>query len=48
MNVIQAWLAGLISLGALYLVVANPQGVATGLKAATDFVSGTEKTAIGH
>ena len=48
MNVVQMWLAGLISLGALYLVVANPQGVASGLSAATNFVSSTEKTAIGR
>lgn len=48
MNVVQAWLAGLISLGALYLVVANPQGVASAIGSATSFVSSTEKTAIGH
>jgi hypothetical protein len=44
----QKWLAGLIGLGGLYLVVANPQGVATGLKAAQQFISGTEKTAEGR
>jgi len=42
-----SWLAGLIGLGALFLVVTNPQGVASGLQAAGNFVSGTEATAIG-
>lgn len=46
MNIVQKWLAGLIALGAVYLVVTNPQGVAAGLNAAQNFVSGTEKTAI--
>lgn len=48
MSLAQKWLAGLIGLGALYLVVANPQGVASGLKSAQQFVSGTEATAIGR
>ena len=48
MNVVQMWLAGLISLSALYLVVANPQGVASGVQAATQFVTQTDKTAIGR
>lgn len=43
---IQMWLAGLLGLGALFLVVSNPKGVASGLGAAENFVSGTEKTAI--
>lgn len=47
MNTVQKWLTGLISLGALYLVVANPQGVAQALKGAQGFISGTESTAIG-
>jgi hypothetical protein len=46
-SVVQKWLTGLISLGALYLVVANPQGVASALGGAQKFISGTEATAIG-
>ncbi|HEY1617998.1 MAG TPA: hypothetical protein VGG25_10295 [Streptosporangiaceae bacterium] len=46
MNLAQKWLAGLIGLGALFLVVSNPKGVAAGLTAAQEFVSGTERTAI--
>jgi hypothetical protein len=42
------WLTGLISLGALYLVVANPKGVASLLQNGQKFVSGTEATAIGR
>jgi hypothetical protein len=45
-NLAQKWLAGLIGLGATFLVVSHPQGVATGLTAAQQFVSGTERTAI--
>jgi hypothetical protein len=45
-NVVQKWLAGLIGLGAAYLVLTNPTGVATGLSAAQNFISGTERTAI--
>lgn len=48
MSTVQKWLTGLIALGALYLVVANPQGVASGLGAAQKFISGTEATAIGR
>lgn len=47
MNIVQKWLGGLIGLGALYLVVANPKGVASGFKAAQQFISGTEATAMG-
>ena len=46
MSVLQKWLAGLIGLGALYIVAANPAGIASGLKAAQGFISGTENTAI--
>lgn len=46
MNVIQQWLAGLIGLGALYIVGTQGKGIATTLNAAQKFVSGTEKTAI--
>jgi hypothetical protein len=45
-NIIQKWLAGLIGLGALYLVGTQGRGIATTLGAAQKFVSGTEKTAI--
>lgn len=47
MNVVQKWLTGLISLGALYLVVANPKGVAAAFSSAQQFISGTESTAMG-
>ncbi len=47
MTTIQKWLAGLLGLGALYIVAAKPTGIASGLGAAQKFVSGTEKTAMG-
>jgi hypothetical protein len=46
MSVLQKWLGGLLGLGALYIVAANPAGIASGLKAGQQFVSGTENTAI--
>jgi hypothetical protein len=46
MSVVQKWLAGLLGLGALYIVVSNPTGITDGFKAAQGFVSGTENTAI--
>jgi hypothetical protein len=45
-SVVQMWLAGLLGLGALYIVASNPSGIASGLKAAQGFISGTENTAI--
>ena len=42
------WSAGLILLGALYLVSAHPTAFATAFGAAQKFVSGTEATAIGR
>lgn len=42
MSIVQKWLSGLIGLGALYLVVSNPDGVykaATGLR---KLIGGTE------
>ncbi len=48
MSVLQAWLSGLIGLGALYIVASNPQGIASALGAGQKFVSGTEATAIGR
>lgn len=48
MTVLQKWLAGLISLGALYLVVTNSKGFATAVGAAQGFFAGTEKVALGR
>lgn len=48
MSVIQSWLAGLIALGALYLVGTQGKGLATFFGGAEQFVSGTEKAAIGR
>lgn len=48
MSTIQKWLAGLITLGALYIVASKPDGIAKGLGAAQKFVSGTEGTVIGR
>lgn len=48
MSVVQKYLAGLIGLGALYLVGTQGKGLATSLGAAQKFVSGTEATAIGR
>jgi hypothetical protein len=42
----QQWLAGLIGLGALYLVGTQGKGIATFLGGAERFVRGTERTAI--
>jgi hypothetical protein len=46
MSIVQKWLAGLIGLGALYIVASNPQSIAAVLGAGQKFVSGTESTAI--
>lgn len=46
MKVAQAWLAGLIGLGALYLVATQGKGLASAFTGAQQFVSGTEATAI--
>lgn len=46
MTVIQQWLAGLIGLGALYLVATQGKGIATAAQGFQKFVSGTEATAI--
>jgi hypothetical protein len=46
MSVIQKWLVILGGLGALYIVAANPAGIASGFGAAQKFVSGTEHTAV--
>lgn len=44
--VIKTWTAGLIGLGALYLVGTQGKGIGTALGAAQKFFSGTEHTAI--
>lgn len=46
MTVIQMWLTGLLGLGALFIVASNPTGITSGFKAAQNFISGTEGTAI--
>jgi hypothetical protein len=46
MKVAQQWLAGLIALGALYLVATQGKGLASAFQGAQKFVSGTEATAI--
>jgi len=46
MNVAQKWLAGLISLGALYLVLAPNSHIVQALGAGQNFISGTEHTAL--
>lgn len=46
MPVVQQWLAGLILLGAVYLVATQGKGLATAFTGAQKFISGTEATAI--
>jgi hypothetical protein len=46
MTVLQKWLAGLIGLGALYIVATDPAGIASALNSGQKFISGTENTAI--
>jgi hypothetical protein len=48
MSLAQKWLAGLIGLGALYLVLAPQSHIVQALGAGEKFISGTEKTAIGR
>lgn len=43
---VQAWLAGLIMLGGIYLVGTHGAGLATALGGAQRFVSGTEGTVL--
>ena len=43
---IRAWLAGLIGLGALYLVATHGAGLATALAGGEKFISGTEGTVL--
>jgi len=46
MDLLQKWLAGLIGLGALYLVATQGKGIAIAAVGLQKFVSGTERTAI--
>lgn len=46
MNIVQKWLAGLIGLGALYLVLAPNSHIVQALGAGQKFISGTEHTAL--
>lgn len=46
MSTLQKWLAGLIALGAGYLVLAPDSHITQALGAAQQFVSGTEHTAL--
>jgi hypothetical protein len=46
MTILQQWLAGLIGLGALYLVAKKDSSIATSIGAAQKFFSGTEHTAL--
>lgn len=50
MDVVRAWLAGLIMLGGVYIVGTHGAGLATALGGAQRFVSGTEGTVLqgGH
>lgn len=41
-STLQKWLMGLIGLGALYLVVTNPQGVYRAAQAAKNVIGGSE------
>lgn len=45
-QLVQLWLAGLIGLGALYLIGTQGKGIGTALDSAQRFVSKTESTAI--
>ncbi len=42
MSTVQKWLTGLIGLGALYLVVTNPQGFYKAAQGVQKIVGGTE------
>lgn len=46
MTTIQKWLTGMIGLGALYLVVTNPNGTYKAAQAVQKVVGGTEATVI--
>jgi hypothetical protein len=46
MSVLQKWMSGLIGLGALYLVVTNPNGAYKLFTGARQFIGGTEADVI--
>lgn len=46
MSVLQKWLASLTGLGALYLVVTNPNGVYKAFTGARQLIGGTEADVI--
>lgn len=46
MDVIKGWLAGLITLGAIYLVGTHGQGLAAAFGGAQKFISGSEGTVL--
>jgi len=48
MSIVQKWLMGILAISALYVVAANPAGVASALGAGQKFISGTDKTAMGR
>lgn len=45
-EIVRAWLAGLIGLGALYLVATHGAGLASALKGGEQFIGGTEGTVL--
>lgn len=44
MTIVQKWLTGMIGLGALFLVVSQPKGVAAAGSALSGLIGGTEGT----
>ena len=42
MTIAQKWIGGLLFLGALYLVVSNPNGILSAAKAGRQLIGGTE------
>jgi hypothetical protein len=47
MSLVQKWLSGLITLGAIYLVLAPDSHITQAAGAAQSFISGTQATAMG-
>lgn len=46
MTTVQKWLAGMIGLGALYLIVSNPNGTYKAAQSISTIVGGTENQII--
>lgn len=46
MGIVQKWLTAMVALGAGYLVVSNPAGVASAAASAKNLVGGTEVSII--